>query len=182
MKNAKQLYLSIIVVSLVVITISIYYTLGGFEEQEVFVFDGGKRTVIGKHHIGKFPPRSVQEFLSETKALIDSGRLQGRVALVEFQNDTIGSDSTHLFVGAAFEEIRSILKIPAGLTYEEFHTDKIYRVFITQNSWVRPTPNAIRSLLEVKAIEDGEVLAPYTFDLYYSDGSLCTEAWTKPRK
>lgn len=179
MKNAKRIYLAIILICVTIISASVYYALGGFEEPQVFSFEGAERTVIGKHFVGKYRPKEVNGFLMEAKMLVDSGELQGKITLVEYQDESIGKDSTHLFIGVSFDEIRSINKIPAGFTYEEFRTEQIYRVFITQNMWVRPQPAQIRSLLEVQAIQDGNVLSPYTFDLYYQDGSLCTEAWIR---
>lgn len=179
MKNAKRIYLAIIVICLAIIFPAIYYVLGGFEKPEVFAFEGEERTIIGKHYIGKYRPKQVNGFLQEVKTLVDSGKLQGKVTLVEYKDDAIGRDSTHLFIGASIDEIRSILEIPSGFTFEEFRTKQIYRVFITQNVWVRPQPTEIRTLIEVRSIQDGNVLAPYTFDVYYEDGSLCTEAWVK---
>lgn len=179
MKKQKRIYLIIIISSLIIIGTSTYYALGGFDEIEIFEFEGSERTVIGKHYIGKFKNSEIREFILEAKALIDSGRLQGQLALVNYQNDTIGTDSTHLYIGASIDEIRNILAIPAGFTYKEFRTDKVYRVFITQHPLVRPLPDDIRTLMEVHAIENGEVLQPYTFDLYYDDGSWCTEGWIR---
>ncbi len=179
MKAAKIFYLAIIIICLIVLAGSAYYVLGGFDEVEVYEFEGSERTVIGKHYIDKFEGDKLLTIMQETKSMIDNGRLRGQLALVDFQNDTIGSDSSHYFIGASFDEIRNVLELPAGFTYEEFKTRKIYRVFITQHPLVRPLPSDIRSMLEVRAIEDGEVLTPYTFDIYYSDGSWCTEAWVK---
>lgn len=179
MKNAKRIYLAIIVGCLSIIAVSVYYVLGGFEKPQVFVFEGAERTVIGKHYIGKYRPKHINGLLQETKMQIDSGQLQGQLTLIEYLDENIGRDSTHLFIGASIDEIRSILEIPSGFTYEEFRTSQIYRVFITQNVWVRPQPTEIRSLIEVKSIEDGKVLAPYTFDVYYDDGSWCTEGWVR---
>ncbi len=179
MKHAKQIYLTIIIVCLVVLVTSIYYALGGFDKLEVYEFEGTNRTVIGKHYIGKFSPEEIMSFTQEAKLLIDSGRLNGQLVLVDYQSDTIGPDSTHYFIGASFDEIRNIIELPARYTFEEYRTDKIYRVFIVQHPLVRPLPAEIRTLMEVKAITDGQVLLPYTFDLYYEDGSWCTEGWVK---
>jgi len=145
---------------------------------EVYETEGGDRTVIGRHYIG-LQSSEINDVMEEIKTMVDEGRLRGQLTMVEYQNDTIGADSVHYFIGASFEEIRNILEIPSGFTYEEFTTNKIYQVFITQHFWVRPLPAEIRSLIEVRSIEDGVVLAPYTFDVYYSDGSLRTEAWVK---
>ena len=177
MNRAKIIYSSIIVICLITIAVASYYYLGGFKEVQVFEFEGSDRTVIGKHYIGKYQPSEVRGFLTEAKDMVDRGRLKGSLTLVEYQNDTIGSDSTHLFIGASFDEIRNAFEIPSGFTYIEYSTPKIYRVFITQHPLVRPLPSEVRSLMEVKAIESGQVLSPYTFDVYYEDGSWFTEAW-----
>ena len=179
MKRAKFIYLAIIVVCLIILSTTVYYVLGGFDEIEVYSYDGGERTVIGKQYIGKFKPQELQKILVETKTMIDGGKLKGQLTLVDYQNDTIGEDSTHYFIGASFDEIRNVLELPAGFTYEEYRTPSIYRVFITQHPLIQPLPSTIRSLIEVRAIEDGLVLQPFTFDIYYEDGSLFTEGWVK---
>ena len=177
MNQKKVLYSAIILVCLGIIFTSVYYSLGGFTKTEVYVFEGASRTVIGKHHIGKNNPEKIEEAMLEAKSMIESGSLKGELVLVEFFDDTLSNNSTHYFIGASFDEIRNILELPSGFTYEEFKTDKIYRVFITQHPLVRPLPSDIRSMMEVKAIEDGEVLQPFSFDLYYQDGSLRIESW-----
>lgn len=179
MQRTKAIYLTIIVTLLLLVSGLTYYGLGGFDELEVYEFEGGERTVIGKHYIGRFTNKETRAFMLEARELIESEQLKGKLTLIEYQNDTIGSDSTHFFIGASFDEIRGILEIPTGFTYEEFRTDKIYRVFITQHVLVSPSPTQIRGMMEVEAINDGKVLEPFTFDLYYEDGSWCTEGWTK---
>ncbi|MEM9337123.1 MAG: hypothetical protein AAGA66_00220 [Bacteroidota bacterium] len=172
----------VIIICLITITFSIYYGIGGFDPITVYEYGAADRTVVGKHYIGKFPPRRVRNFIKEAKALIDSGRLKGALTLVEFQNDTIGSDSIHLFIGASFDEIRNILEIPSGFSYEEFQTDKVYQVFITQHPLVQPLPNEVKELMQDKATEAGRILQPVIFDIYYEDGSLRTEGWAFEKK
>jgi len=176
MKRAKWIYLTIIVVCLMVITVSTYFALGGFDKLEVFVFDGASRTVIGKEYIGSYKPSQIRDIVRDAKTMIDDGKLRGNLTVIEFQNDTIGADSSHYFIGSSFDEIRNVLEIPSGYSYYEFETSKIYRVFITMHPLVRPLPSDVRSMMEVRSIEEGDVLRPYTFDVYYQDGSWCTEA------
>lgn len=179
MNRAKWIYLTIIIVCLGITLVATYYTLGGFDELEVYTFEGGSRTVIGKHYIGDAKSSNIKILVDEAKEMVDNNRLKGQFTLVEYLNDTIGEDSIHLYIGASFEEIRNVLELPPGYSYEEFRTNKIYRAFITQHPMVRPYPAEIRSMMEVQAIQDGEVLAPFTFDIYYDDGSLRTESWVK---
>ncbi len=179
MNRAKWIYLSIIVICLSITLTATYYTLGGFDKLEVYSFVGGSRTVIGKHFVGGVKSAEIKSLVDEAKEMVDAERLKGQFTLVEYLSDTIPEDSIHLFIGASFEGIRNVLEIPAGYTFEEFSTRKIYRSFITQHPLVRPYPAEIRSMMEVQAIQDGEVLAPYTFDIYYDDGSLRTESWVR---
>lgn len=179
MKRAKLIYSAIIVVCLIIIMWSTYYTLGGFDPVEVFVMEGKERTVIGKEYIEKYDYDAFGKKMKETRKAIDSGRLKGMLTVVFFENDTIGSDSIHYFLGASKDEVKNVVMLPAGYDYKEFETNKILKVFMTQHPLVRPNPEEINELMEIKAIEEGVVLQPVWFELYYQDESLSVEYWAK---
>ncbi|SNS92660.1 hypothetical protein SAMN05421640_1655 [Ekhidna lutea] len=180
MNRAKQIYLAIIILCLIIIGFSTYYSLGGFDPVEVYVMEGEKeRTVIGKEYIEGIRKSKLQSRVEEAKTVIDSGQLKGKLTVVYFKNDAIGADSIHYFVGASVDEIKDVLRLPAGYSYKEFTTDKVFKVFITQHWLVGPDPQEMDEIIEIKAIEEGEVLQPLSFDLYYSDGSWSTERWAR---
>ncbi|WP_420317475.1 hypothetical protein [Ekhidna sp.] len=179
MKYAKQFYLAIIVICIVIIAWSTYYTLGGFDPVEIFVMEGKERTVIGKEYFEKYSFNDFDARIKETRTAIDSGILKGMLTVVFFKNDRIGSDSLHYFIGASTDEINDMLKLPAGYTYKEFKTDKIFKTFVTQHWLVQPTPEEMDELMEIKAIEEGEVLLPFWFQLYFQDQSLSVEYWAR---
>ncbi|MEP1035650.1 hypothetical protein [Ekhidna sp.] len=179
MKRAKQLYIVIIILCLIIIAWSTYYTLGGFDPIEVYVMEGKDRTVIGKEYIEKYRYAEFSNRMQEAKAEVDSGRLEGMLTIIFFQNDTIGQDSIHYFIGASVEEINDVLRLPAGYSYKEFKTDKIFKVFMTQHVLVRPTPEEIAEIVQIKAIEEGKVLQPLSFELYYPDQSFSVEYWAR---
>ncbi len=137
------------------------------------------RTVIGKEYIGKFSSDEMRSFMEEARMLIDSSQLTGRLTLVSYQNDTIGADSSHFYIGSSFDSLVNILHIPSGYDFRKYQTPRRYKVFMTQHPLVRPSPAEVRSLLEVTAIREGQVLLPYTFELYYKDESLSVERWAK---
>ncbi|MEM7298066.1 MAG: hypothetical protein AAF391_07350, partial [Bacteroidota bacterium] len=83
------------------------------------------------------------------------------------------------FIGASQDDINGVVRMPAGYQYKHFKTDRIYRIFITQHPLVMPTPDEIEQMMEIKAIEEGELLQPVTFELYYEDNSLSVEKWVK---
>lgn len=164
---------------LIIIAWSTYYTLGGFDPIDVYVMEGKERTVIGKEYIEKYRPLDFGLKIQQTKAEIDSGKLQGMLTVVFIENDTIGQDSVHYFLGASSDEINDVLRLPAGYSYKEFKTDKVFKVFMTQHVLVRPTPEEVAEIVQVKSIEEGSVLQPLSFELYYPDGSFSVEFWAR---
>ncbi len=179
MKRVKQFYLAITILCLVTIAFSTYYTLGGFDPVDVFVMKGGERTVIGKEYIVKYDYNAFHKKIQETIAEIDSGRLKGMLTVVFFENDMIGEDSVHYFIGVSIDEILDVLRLPSGYDYKEFRTEKIFKIFITQHPWIRPLSEEINEIMEIQSIEEGKVLQPYSFELYYKDGSLSIERWVR---
>ncbi len=179
MKKARSFYTLIIVVCLLVISVGIYYILGGFDPIEVYFFDGTNRTVVGKEYYLPDQRKDFFEKLDSAKADLLQGTLKGNLTAVIYQNDWKKKDSIHCFIGASQDSVKGVLRIPAGYEYKQFETNKIYKVFITQNRWIQPTPGTIEEIMEVKSIEEGEVLHPYSFELYYRDGSFSVEKWVK---
>lgn len=177
MKRAKQFYLAIIIICVLIIAWSTYYTLGGFDPIEVYVMEGKERTIIGKEYNEKFNYKLLRERYEQMKADIDSNRLKGEVAIVYYED--AAPDSVHYFIGAYEDEIKDVLRLPAGYSYKEFKTNKIFKVFLTQHWMVRSSPEEIDELMEIKAIEEASILQPFSFDLYYSDGSQSTERWAR---
>ncbi|WP_370090321.1 hypothetical protein [Ekhidna sp.] len=178
MKRAKLIYSSIIIICLIIISWSTYYTLGGFEPVEVYVMEGKERTVIGKEYWEKHDYELLKKRYHETKAQIDSGRLKGQVAIV-FYDQEEESDTAHYFIGAYTDEIKDVLRVPAGYSYKEFKTSKVFKVFLTRHWLVGASREEVDQLMEIKAIEEGVVLQPFTFDLYYADQSRSTERWAR---
>ncbi|GAB4233752.1 MAG: hypothetical protein Tsb0034_07110 [Ekhidna sp.] len=179
MQRAKFLYLTIIIICLVIISFSTYYTLGGFDPVEVYFFDGTNRTVIGNAHYIPNQGKDFRQRMDSVKAEIDAGKLKGRLTAIIYQHDSIPDDSVLCFIGASQDGSKGVMRMPAGYEYRQFKTNRIYRIFITQHPLARPNPEEIEQIMELKSIEEGEVLQPHTFELYYQDGSLSIEKWVK---
>ena len=172
-------YSVIIVLCLIIIAWSTYYTLGGFDPVEIFIMEGKERTVIGKEYIEKYRLADFDIRMLETRTAIDSGRLNGMLTVVFFKNETIGSDSVHYFIGASVDEVKDVFRLPAGYDFREFKSEKIFKIFITQHWLVQPLREEIEELMQIKSIEEGEVLTPFWFEMYYEDESLSVEYWAK---
>lgn len=179
MKRAKQFYTAIIILCLIIIALSTYYTLGGFDSLTVFALPAKERTIIGKEYKEKYDASTFDKRMKETKAAIDSGTFEGKLTVVFYEKEGMSKDSLHYFLGASKDEISNVIKLPAGYEYKEFKTDQVFKIFITQHWLVRPLPKKIKALMEARAEEEGKTLQPYSFDIYFSDGSLSTERWAK---
>jgi hypothetical protein len=179
MKRKKQIYLFIILLCLIIISVATYYSLGGFEEIKIYEFEGKERTVVGREFIGKHNSPILDSLMRETREAVTSGKLQGALTVIYYPNAFEDRDSIKCFIGASFDEIKGIISLPSKYDYREFKTDKVYKLFVTQHQLVRPLPNKIASMLEVRSIEDGNVLQPFNFEIYYEDGSFSVEAWTR---
>ena len=153
--------------------------MGGFDEIEVYFFEGRERTVIGKEYFIPNDDNSFIEKMDNAKAALMAGTLRGKLTSVIYQDEWMEKDSIHCFIGASRDSIQGLVRIPAGYLYKQFTTDKVYKIFMTKSGWVRPLPETIEEIMKVRSIEEGEVLQPLTFELYYEDGSFSVEKWVK---
>ncbi len=152
--------------------------MGGFNPIEIYFFDGTTRTVIGKEYVLPNGNEHFKEKMDSAKADILNGNLKGKLTAVIYPKGE-SEDSSRYFIGVAQDSIVGIIRIPAEFDYRQFKTDRIYKIFITQSSWVAPAPHEIEEMMELRAIEEGEMLKPYTFEIYYEDGSFSIEKWVR---
>jgi len=172
-------YIVVIIICLTIISIGTYYVLGGFDKTEVYFFEGTERTVIGKEHFIPDDRKSFEMVMDSAKADLLKGLLKGKLTAVIFQDEWQERDSIHCFIGTAQDSIKGVVRLPVDYEYQKFSTNRIYKIFVTQSMWVVPSPEKIEEIMGVKSIEEGEVLQPITFELYYEDGSFSVEKWVK---
>ncbi|MEM6644310.1 MAG: hypothetical protein AAF616_15130 [Bacteroidota bacterium] len=179
MSKAKKTYLAIITLCLLTIGFSFYYILGGFDEVQVYFFRGMERTVIGKEFVIKNDHKAFTSQMDSVKEDFMNGVLKGKLTALIYQDEWQEKDSLHCFLGVSQDSTSGVVRLPAGYEYRKFSTDRIYKTFISQSVWVAPSPASIEEMMEVKSIEEGEVLQPITFEIYYRDGSRSIEKWVK---
>lgn len=179
MQKSVYLYLSIIVVCVLIISTSVYYGLGGFEKTEIFFFEGTTRGVIGREHLIPNDRKTYFEKMDSARMDLQNGKLKGNLTSIIYNNSHLEGDSIRCFIGAFQDGVSGVVRMPAGFEFRQFKTDRIYKIFLTQHLIVRPTPGKIEEILEVKSIEEGELLQPFTFEIYYEDNSMSIEKWVK---
>ena len=142
MKKVKAVYIGIIVVSLLIISGSVYYILGGFDPVEIYLFDGTTRTVIGREYILPDDDKYFQQEMDSIYKDLQSGTLKGMLTAVVYQDENL-RDSIRYFLGASQDSTKGVARVPAGFDYRQFSTKRIYKIFITQSNWIRPAPKKI---------------------------------------
>lgn len=179
MMKSGTIYIGVISVCIIIISISMYYVLGGFDRVEVYFFPGTDRTVIGKEYFIPDDNKTFSAKMDSAKADLLKGVLKGKLTAVMYQDEWKDRDSLHCFIGTSRDSVQDVVRLPAGYEYQQFSTHRIYKIFITQSGWVIPSPKTLEQKLEVRSIKEGEVLQPLTFEIYYEDGSFSVEKWVK---
>lgn len=164
---------------MLIISTSVYYALGGFEKTEIFFFEGTTRGVIGKEYLIPNDRKTYFEKMDSAKMDVLNGKLKGNLTSVIYNNSNLEGDSIQCFIGAYQDGVNGVVRMPAGFEFRQFKTERIYKIFVTQHWLVRPTPDKIEEMLEVKSIEEGELLQPFTFEVYFEDNSMSIEKWVK---
>ena len=176
MKSLKTIYIGIFIFFF--LTLSFYFILGGFDPVEIRFFNGTTRTVIGREYVLPDGNKYFQQQMDSLKTSLLEKNLSGILTAVVYQNEDL-KDSIRYFLGAAQDSTKGVPRVPAGFDYRQYHTDRVYRIFVKQSNWTHPTPEKIEELMNAESIKEGETLEPYTFELYYEDGSFSIEKWVK---
>ena len=177
MKNQRTVYSAIIISCLIILSLSVYYLLGGFEEIEVNELPGKQRTVVGVEYFGKHKSTKLDSIRAKTIADIQSNQIKGQLTLVDYHFDS--KDSVKFFIGTSIDDTNSVVGLPSGYAIREFSGSKTYQVIIDQNFLVRPMPEEVKEAVETKTRSNKDKLAPYSFELYYEDGSLIVEYFSE---
>jgi hypothetical protein len=102
MIRVKILYLSIIFVSLIIISGSVYYLLGGFEPVKIYELEGVERAVLGREYLGKYDAQVLDSLMRSSREDIQKGKVKGRLTLVDYHMPS--EDSVHFFIGASTDD------------------------------------------------------------------------------
>lgn len=173
LKQQKILYLSLIAVLLVVLGYTSYYLLGGFEEREVTRGGPIKRNIVGKSFKGFYKHPDLEKIWLENRELIESGAIQGSLAVITYENDSLDNDEVQQFIGIAIEG--GMAEIPMGFEVKELRMNERLLIALGMHPLVRPSPRTIANMFDEFAALDGDQLGRYTLELHFRDNSMLVE-------
>ncbi len=169
-------YIIIIVFSLSVIGVSLYYLLGGFEEIRVYKLPGESKIVVGKHFIGKQTHRDIRKYFNEAQQLVLDSAIMGTLVRIINDNDSLEGDQVDFFIGVMIDG--EMAEVPLGFTVNEYYPTNRFAIFMGMNKWVRPSSARIDVMLSGEAEKSGfDSSQGIIAELYYIDDSMSVELW-----
>ncbi len=171
----RQIWLlgTAITILLIVIGSSVYYLLGGFTEIVVYEVPGERRNIVGKYFQGYYSHPDLEDIWSECRRRIVDGSLDGNLAVVNYQNDSLDNDEVEQFIGVALAG--GMAEIPSGFEVMEVKMEKKLAIFMSMHPLVRPNPISIEERFAAYAQEKGLKLGKYTLELHFQDNSMSVE-------
>ena len=177
MKYRFAFYIGIIVISMVIITASVYYLLGGTDKVEVFQLPAEQKIIVGKAFQGRpTDPTIERNFLAARRLLLDSAII-GTLTIVDYKSDTLENNEVSFFIGIAIKD--RMVEVPEGFEVRKFSTQQKFALFLSMHPLVRPTSKKIEQMLTSTADSAGYDLKNFFIELHYYDDSMSVEAYAR---
>lgn len=176
-KSSTYLYWLLSFVSLVVILMSVYYYMGGFDEVKTYKSDGSNYAIVGKWLRGEVARKEEAVLFNEVRDKLIRNKLSGTLCMVDYASDTLTKGEINRFVGILLNN--TVSAIPSGYTVLELSDSVTFRAALTMHPLVMPNSRKVRQLLETHAARENEVLDSFTIEHYYVDNSVMVEVFTR---
>lgn len=173
----KRGYGAIIILSLSVILMTLYYYLGGFEEVKVYKLEPETKLIAGKYYYTKYSDRAPQEHFDRCVNLVLDGSVKGVMTTVDYLPDTLDEKMRMQFIGITLDQ--NMAELPAGFEVREYLSKERFVVFLSMNPIVRPPIPTIENMLREAAEKESVQLRDYFIRLRYPDNSVQVEGWVE---
>ena len=174
--NPIYKYLVLLVVSMAVIGVTVYYQLGGFKEVEVFELKGEQKVVVGRAYEGSGTHPDVRRYLIESQRLVLDSAINGTLARIVHRTSD-ESNMVSYFIGILIDG--EMAEVPQGYEVRTYQPQRRFAVFLAMNKWVRPSSRKIDQMLNEQATAAGYDLPSTIAELYYVDDSMSVEGWVE---
>lgn len=162
---------------LLVILLSVYFFLGGFNEVGVEVAEVENYEVVGHFYEGPYKRDTIASLFFEAKHLLEIKTLSGDLSVINFENDPEQNHSK-IFIGILVNQ--EAADFPAHLESREVGGGKIIRASIQSHNVVMPTRDKIDEKMEAFAAANNLTLTGVTIERYISENHLLIEKYTNP--
>lgn len=153
------------------VSLILYYILGGFKPVVYSVIPGGKYIIIGKEYIGVNNSNTLETLFTEVKEKINTSFTDGTLTIV-YDDEKYDAEYNQVgyFIGIYVQETPSA--IPDGYTLREYGPSKTIRAVINSHNLVMPKPDNVRQKAIELAEAEGMKLSNYSLEKYFDNGTL----------
>lgn len=167
---SKKQYLGITALITALILGGAYIYLGGLNKVAYTVENVNDYNLVGRHFQGKADDTKVEAYFYEAKDLLATGRLNGTLTLVHYNDTTLAGEEVKFFIGVLLKE--GIDALPVDYDRLTIPAQRSMRATIEAHNFVMPKPQTIESTLREKANEYSIRLQDFTIEQYLGERQL----------
>lgn len=176
-KLKKYFYWIVSIVSCFVIVLSIYYSLGGFNEITVVESGNNIYNIAGKEYKGRIKNDSLNMVFSEMRELVLNKKINGELCVINYRDEELANGEVHQFIGILLGD--EISEIPSGISVRAFQSETTFKAGLGMHPLVMPSAEKVEKKISNYAKEKGFQLQNYSMEILYSDNSVMVEMFTK---
>ncbi len=178
--TSKNTYAFIIFFSILIMTFCVHYVytfLGGYQEVVIYHLGADHRLVVGRFFSGRQTSKTIEEYYTESRAMVLDSTLKGTLTIVDFEDPKLKEGEVSLFIGVILTE--ESVKVPMHYELREFDCHQKLVAFLSMHPMVMPNATEVELKLEQKADSLNIELSNFIFEMHYPDNSKIIEAWSK---
>lgn len=176
-KIKKYLYWTVSIVSCFVIVVSIYYSLGGFDEISVVKSGNNIYNIAGKDYQGRIKNDSLNMIFLEMRDLVLNKRINGELCVINYRDADLTNGEAHQFIGILLGD--EISEIPSGISVRAFKAETTFKVGLGMHPLVMPSAEKVEKKIALYAQKNGFELQNYSMEILYPDNSIMVEMFAK---
>ena len=155
---------------------SAYYALGGFDPIEIIHTGTSNYAVAGLWLRGDISKKDERELFYEMQSVVASGKVEGDLCIVDYQDDTLAIGEMNRFIGVLLRN--EISAIPAGFDVLEVTSSDSFMAALTMHPLVMPNTEAVETMLIDSAYSHEIKLRKMTFEIFYPDNSVIVQMFS----
>ncbi|UXP33816.1 hypothetical protein N6H18_07625 [Reichenbachiella agarivorans] len=163
--------------SLTGIAMSIYFFMGGFDPLVTARSTNNVYSIAGKFVHGHRMHQVESKLFVEIRDLIQNGKLNGDLCLIDYRPDTLEDGEINRFIGILLGD--DVSAIPAGFKVIELQSHATYKAALSMHPLVMPNSQKVETALRKHAATYGDSLQNFSMEIFYPDNSILVEMFAE---
>ncbi len=176
-KTSKYLYWFVSFTSIVIIFMTIYYYMGGFDPIKVSHTGKANYAIAGKWLKGHVTNTQEGLLFNEIKETVLNKKVDGELCIVNYQNDTLEDREIARFIGVLLKN--EIAAIPSDLEIVEITSEDSFMAALTMHPLVMPNSEKTEQMILDSAAAHSIPLKKMTLEVLYPDNSVIIQMFSE---